>query len=208
MKTHNVVFALTLLAFSAFAQESQQPVSLPRIIPTPQYMAGTSESFKLSSRTRIVLGERTTAEDTFAAEQLNVCLAEFKKEPLSVTKEDGLKKMPKGHVFLGSHQGTFARQWMKSHKISWSSELKEEGYLLSVSEEGVVILGESAAGRYYGVMTLVQMLDSQKKGMIVPGVLIRDWPQQKIRGITDDLSRNQVSTMENFKKNHPFSVTP
>lgn len=35
---------------------------------------------------------------------------------------------------------------------------------------------------------------------MIPGVSIRDWPQQKIRGITDDLSRGQVSTMENFKK--------
>ena len=34
----------------------------------------------------------------------------------------------------------------------------------------------------------------------MPAVAIRDWPLQPIRGITDDISRGQVSTMDNFKK--------
>ena len=200
MKTHFALSLVILFVLTSFAQERRQPNSLPGVIPTPRQMISTSEPFKPSSRTRIVLGERTTAEDKFAAEQINARLADLQKEALSMVKEDGIKKMPKSFIFLGSPQGTFARQWLKSHKVSYGPELKNEGYLLDVGQDGVVIIGETAVGRYYGVMTLVQILDEQKKTLIIPAVSIRDWPQQKMRGITDDLSRGQVSTMQNFKQ--------
>ena len=200
MKTYLVLSLTILLVLTAFAQDPQQSTSPPRIIPTPQQMVVASEPFKPSSRTRVILGERTTAEDKFAAEQINAHLAELQKEALSIIKEDALKNIPKSFIYLGSPQGAFARQWLKSHKVSYGPELKNEGYLVDVSQDGVVIIGESARGRYYGVMTLVQMLAIQKKSLVIPGVSIRDWPQQKMRGITDDLSRGQVSTMENFKK--------
>ena len=200
MKTYLTLFLTLLLVLTAFAQERQRSNSLPCVIPTPRQMMAVSEPFKPLARTRIVLGERTTAEDKFAAEQINARLTELQKEPLSMVKEDGLKKIPKSFIYLGSPQAAFARQWMKAHRISHGPELKGEGYLLDVSQDGVVIIGESATGRYYGVMTLVQILDYQKKSLVIPGVSIRDWPQQKMRGITDDLSRGQVSTMENFKK--------
>jgi hypothetical protein len=200
MKTHLTLPLTALLALTAFSQERQQLSSPLCVIPTPRQMVVLSEPFKPSSRTRVVLGERTTAEDRFAADQINVRLAELQKEALSLVKEDGLKKIPKSFIYLGSPLGSFARQWLKSHKSSYGAELKNEGYLLDVSPDGVIIIGETATGRFYGVMTLLQILDCQKKTLVIPGVSIRDWPQQKMRGITDDLSRGQVSTMENFKK--------
>ena len=200
MKRHLALSLTVLLVLTVSAQERRQSTSLPCVIPTPRQMVIASEPFKPSSRTRVILGERTTAEDKFAVEQINARFAELQKEALSMVKEDGLKKIPKSFIYLGSPQGAFARQWLKSHKVSFGPELKTEGYLLDVSQDGVVIIGESATGRYYGVMTLVQILDFQKKNLVIPGVFIRDWPQQKMRGITDDLSRGQVSTMENFKK--------
>jgi hypothetical protein len=200
MKTHLTLSFIILLALTASAQERQQSTFLPGVIPTPRQMAATAEPFRPSTRTRILLGERTTAEDKFAAEQVNVRLGELQKEALSIVKEDGLKKIPKSFIYLGHPQGVFARQWLKSHRITYGPELKNEGYLLDVSQDGVVIIAESAIGRYYGVMTLIQILDYQKKSLVIPGVSIRDWPLQKMRGITDDLSRGQLSTMDNFKK--------
>jgi hexosaminidase len=199
MKTY-LLLSLTLLAVLIVVAQERQPSNSVCVIPTPRSMITRTEPFRPSARTRIVLGERTTAEDKFAAEQINARLAELQKEALTIVKEDGLKKIPRNFIYVGSPQGAYARQWLKSHRISYGPELKNEGYLLDVSQDGVVIIGESATGRYYGVMTFVQILDSQKKSLLVPGVSIRDWPQQKIRGITDDLSRGQVSTIENFKK--------
>jgi hypothetical protein len=200
MKTHRALSLAILLVFPIMGQARQESPLLPSVIPTPQRMVGTSQMFRPTSRTRIILGERTTAEDKFAAEQINVRLSELQKEALMVIKEDGLEKIPKGSIYIGPPQGAFAREWLKSHRVLFDPELRNEGYLLDVGQNGVVIIGETAIGRYYGVMTLVQILEYQKKSLVIPGVAIRDWPLQKMRGITDDLSRGQVSTMENFKK--------
>jgi hypothetical protein len=101
MKTY-IAFSLMVLAvFTAIAQERGQQSTLSGVIPTPRQMIAAPEPFKPTARTRIVLGERTTAEDKFAAEQINVRLTEMQKDPLSTIKEDALKKIPKGSIFVG-----------------------------------------------------------------------------------------------------------
>jgi hexosaminidase len=195
---------LTLLAvfgcLTAAGQVSSSQITPLRIIPTPQQSTATTESFKLTSQTRIILGDRSGGSDRFAAQQINGWLLEQRKAPLRVTDGSSLKKIPRNIIYLGSPQDSFGKRWLKSRKMTFSPEMREEGYILESNRDQIVILGESDRGRLYGVMTLLQLLGQQKKSVVVPGVEIRDWPQQSLRGITDDLSRGQISTMENFKK--------
>ena len=163
VKMHLALSFTVLFVITAFGQQRQQSITLLCVIPTPRQIIAASEPFKPPSRTRIILGEHTTTEDKFAAEQINTRLAELQKEALSMVKEDGLEKIPKSFIYLGSPQGAFARQWLKGHRVSYGPELKNEGYLLDVSQDPVVIIGESATGRSYGVMTLVQILDYHKE---------------------------------------------
>lgn len=67
----------------------------------------------------------------------------------------------------------------------------DEGYLLDVGEQEdpngnyIMILAESAAGRYFGVQTLLQMINSTKatgSTLTVPAVNIVDWPEFPVRG--------------------------
>lgn len=201
MKKHLVVMLLLSPGFaSVFAQVASSAQAPSRVLPTPQQCITTAQVFKLTSQTRIILGERLTTEDRFAAQQLNLRLAELKKSPLRVSEEKEMRKLPRNFIYLGSPQSSFAKQWLKSRHMTFGSELKGEGYTLDVNGEEIVLLGESARGRFYGVMTLLQLLEQQKKSVVVPGVSIRDWPKQSMRGITDDVSRGQISSMNNFKK--------
>ena len=52
----------------------------------------------------------------------------------------------------------------------------------------------------HGVMSLLQIIEEKGRSTIVSGGTIRDFPAEKIRGITDDISRGQVSTLDNFKE--------
>ena len=146
------------------------------------------------------MGEHTTAADNTAATELNAMLTEMGKAALRVVGEASVRKPGANIVYIGTPQSAFAKRWLKGRKFQPGPDLREEGYILDVSDDAVVILGESARGRYYGVMTLLQLMEQRKKSIVVPGIAIRDWPREGIRGITDDLSRGQVSTMENFKK--------
>ena len=63
----------------------------------------------------------------------------------------------------------------------WNGHLKagDEGYVLDVSKDSVLLLGSDAAGVFWGVQSLKQLLG---KGTSVGGCHIVDWPDFPIRG--------------------------
>jgi len=74
----------------------------------------------------------------------------------------------------------------------------EQGYTLDIKPEKIIIQGASATGRFYGVQTFRQILRNAHEKAI-PIVKIKDYPALEWRGISDDISRGQVSNLEDFK---------
>lgn len=188
-----------LLAFLHARQEGTVDKTV-RIIPTPQQVQPKSTKFRLTPSTRIILGEGTFNVDAFAGEQINLHLAEMKEKQLRVVSEGSIRSLTANFIYLGTPESDLAKTFLKERKGKLTEEMSDEGYFLDVTPEGVVIIAEHPAGRFYGVMSLLQMVEREKKSLVLPGVSIHDWPLHSVRGITDDLSRGQVSTMENFKK--------
>jgi len=62
----------------------------------------------------------------------------------------------------------------------------EEAYFLHIGADGVAIAANARAGLFYGVQTLRQIVDACPPREL-PGVRIRDWPTQKMRGIHIDM---------------------
>ena len=76
-------------------------------------------------------------------------------------------------------------------ELAVSPNVKEaEGYLLTVSQKGVTILGGSAAGVFYGIQTLRKAV---KEGSIMTPVIITDAPRFVWRGMHLDCSRHFFS---------------
>ena len=74
----------------------------------------------------------------------------------------------------------------------------QQGYTLAIEERKITSEGASAAGRFYGAQTLRQIFRNAD-GARIPLMRIKDWPSLKWRGISDDISRGQVSMAEDFK---------
>lgn len=74
------------------------------------------------------------------------------------------------------------------------SDLNEQGYVLDVSRDGISISASTAAGVFYGVCTLAQIV--QQYGRRLPALHIEDWPDFGVRGVMLDISRDKVPTME------------
>ena len=53
-------------------------------------------------------------------------------------------------------------------------------------------------------MSLAQCLSSQKDRLSLPGIVLVDRPGLALRGVSDDISRGQVSTQEDFKSQVRF----
>lgn len=73
--------------------------------------------------------------------------------------------------------------------IVQNEALGKEGYELTVNAEGVKIKG-TAAGAFYGVQTLIQLLIETDSNTIVPFVHIVDQPRFAWRGMHLDVSRH------------------
>jgi hypothetical protein len=74
----------------------------------------------------------------------------------------------------------------------------EQGYTLDIRPDSIVVSAPSSAGRYYGVQTLRQLMRTHRASL--PILHIRDYPQLEWRGISDDISRGQISTLDDFTK--------
>lgn len=74
-----------------------------------------------------------------------------------------------------------------------------EGYQMEVRADGVSIRGVDAAGAFYGVQTLLQMLRPGKAGPLVQQATIRDGPAFGLRGFMHDTGRN-FQSLESLKE--------
>lgn len=72
-----------------------------------------------------------------------------------------------------------------------------QGYRLHVTTDRVTITGADAAGLFYGVVTLSQLvaLYADDAGVTLPCLKIMDWPDFPNRGVMLDVSRDRVPTM-------------
>jgi len=65
-----------------------------------------------------------------------------------------------------------------------------QGYTLTIAPTGIRIVAATAAGVFYGVCTLVQLIQAQ--GRCLPALHIADWPDFAVRGAMLDISRDKV----------------
>jgi len=72
-----------------------------------------------------------------------------------------------------------------------------EGYRLTVSPKGVEIVSSTAAGAYYGVQTLRELVVAN--GRTLPACVIDDAPAFRRRGVYLDCSRGKVPRLETLK---------
>ena len=77
--------------------------------------------------------------------------------------------------------------------------LKQQAYQISINDGGIIIKGLTTRGLFYGAMSLVQLIEHSDSRELQHLTII-DWPDLNVRGISDDISRGQVSTVENFKR--------
>lgn len=84
----------------------------------------------------------------------------------------------------------------KSISVSYS-EGSAENYSLTVNESGIEIAGGGAAGAYYGIQTLRQLV--KQYGSDIPFVEIEDEPDFPSRGFYQDITRGRVNKLEKLK---------
>jgi hypothetical protein len=81
-----------------------------------------------------------------------------------------------------------------------ATTLNEEGYVIVANADRVIVAGNTVTGTFYGLQTLKQLVRGNVTTAFIPAVKIVDWPTMRWRGISDDISRGPVPTVDYIKR--------
>ncbi|MFL6256064.1 MAG: beta-N-acetylhexosaminidase [Pyrinomonadaceae bacterium] len=188
------------LASDARAQQAAPPQATTtaraiQIIPAPKSVKGTAEEFQLARGARIVLADAKSEDDRFAAQDFADDLQETAGVALKVETGGG-----KRQLLVGPLSNKRVSAAVERAGVNVPADLNEEGYVLVVTSDLVVVAGRSAAGTFYGLQTLKQLVRGEGERAYMQGARIIDWPSMRWRGLSDDISRGPVPTLAYFKR--------
>jgi hexosaminidase len=180
----NFIYLVFLPICMCIGTESSQNTPEISIIPRPVALERTTSNFTISKATTIMV-ENPDDESLRVAYMLAERLKTAGGLNLNVVETNNFS--PGKNVILFTTTGA-------------DSSLGKEGYQLSVSRNNVLIKAPTAAGLFYGMQTIFQLLPEQIEGSAVstgikwqiPCVEITDKPRFSWRGMHLDVARHFV----------------
>ena len=143
----------------------------------------------------MVLADPRSEDDRFAADDFLNDLQETARLTLRRTNSGSRHAILVGRIDLPAIQSA-----LKRFGISVPANLNDEGYVLAVNGNEAVVAGKTAAGTFYGLQTLKQLVRGDGTAAFIPAVEILDWPAMRWRGVSDDISRGPVPTVDYIKR--------
>ena len=190
----SLITVVTTLLVTALLVQAQDGDSKISVIPQPRQLSSTPERFQIDRSTRITLADPRSTDDQFAARDFIDDL----KQTAAVTVRPGGRG--RGSILIGRLDLPVVKRALQTNGVTVPENLNEEGYVLVVGKSGVVIGGSTSAGIFYGLQTLKQLVRGNGSDTYVPGVRIVDWPAMRWRGVSDDISRGPVPTLDYIKR--------
>ncbi len=170
----------------------------PQLIPQPRELEAKAAAFKVASNLQIVLAARAVKEDRWAAESLAEELKTVtgRRFPIVGVAQRALGRP---QILLGRLDQPAVARALKKANVSVDG-IGEQGYALDVGPREIVVGGKDAAGLFYGVQTLRQLVVPDSANTRVLGVRVRDWPALATRGTQVDLARGPVPKLEYLER--------
>jgi len=197
-----VLFLVLFACLAAYPAKGESPMDdiFGRLVPKPREVTQGEGQFGTTKTLTIVI-EPKNKEDRFAAELLASALnEEWKAAAEIVETADLAESETKGRILMGDP----CRNWplakaMRARDVTIPAEAASQGYVLDVAPDRILIAANSPAGTYYGVQTLIQLLQGFGEGEL-PCVRINDWPGVRERGVSIDLYAGEVYQPRMFKE--------
>lgn len=161
------------------------------IIPYPQSVVLTGDKFVFSEPVRIHIGNKASPEDQFAAAELCLQLKDqwgIECEIINNT-QDAAIILTRGKKLSVKH---------------------EQAYELEVKSDKLIVRANRSDGLFWGVQTLLQLVQKEGERIYVRGMKITDWPDIPIRAIHYDTKHFQekkeyvfgfIRTLSHYKIN-------
>ncbi len=180
---------LALLLLLAPAMAHGQDVVLP-VVPHPQEAEAQAGRFVLDpANTTIRLAASDTSGLTLPVRELQ---AAFRLLFENAPEHDVSARRT---IWLGlpGEDAAFGAR-CREHGLWPDDRIGEEGYVLLIQPDEILIAANTRAGLYYGAQTLKQLLRAAHSEHALDAVKVIDWPDLRYRGLMDDISRGPVPT--------------
>lgn len=197
--------AILLAAVCLFFLPATMAAQQPQLIPQPREVQTQSGQFLIAPpgaagpSAEIRIGLPVNSADAFAAGQLNRELQQAAGFSLPVASPPPGAEDPLPSITLGRFDQPAIAKLLEARGIQ-TDGIGDEGYVLDVAPGGVLVAGKDAAGLFYGVQTLRQLVIPDGKGVSILGARVRDWPALRYRGTQVDLARGPVPKLEYMKR--------
>jgi len=190
-----VLLLLVIISYSVAIAQQQPDSDFVQLIPQPRQLTLKPGRFRLTSNNRLALADPRSEDDRFAATDFANDVQETARLAMKIGGSRARHSILIGNLDLPGVQAA-----LKRFEISAPSNLDPEGYVLAVNADEVLVAGKSAAGTFYGLQTLKQLVRAEGAAAFIPAVEIVDWPAMRWRGVSDDISRGPVPTVEYIKR--------
>jgi hexosaminidase len=191
------LISFVCLSLASHAQVNDAVRAL-KVLPAPKEVGMAQGRIVIKASTTILI---SNSEDRTAAETLQKEIHDRTGVKLSIEAVTGAPKTT-GHISLGRLTDRGLRSYLESQGVKAGDELGSQGYVIHTTESGVLVAGRTSQGLFYGVQTLRQLLRPEGPGgrlLAVPALIIRDWPSMEWRGVSDDISRGPIPTVDYLK---------
>ncbi len=194
---------LALLPFASGAQVNDAVRAL-KVLPAPKQARIDEGKMAIKPSTTILIGN---SEDRTAAETLQKEIQDRSgmKLPIKTFSLETMMAAPTtGNILLSRLTDRGWLSYLESQGVKAGDEpgnhdLDKQGYVIRATGSGVLVAGRTAQGVFYGVQTLRQLLHGEGNTLAVPALVIRDWPSMEWRGVSDDISRGPIPTLDYLK---------
>src|SRR6266436_4911953 len=193
--TRTLILSAAIVSVIAFAVPAAAQSANIQIIPAPKQLNQSEVKFVLGPEARIVLADPKSEEDRFAAQDFADDLRQAAGANLKVGGNSARRE-----ILIGKIDSPRIQQALKKSGVALDHTLADEGYVLAVSANEVVVAGKSASGTFYGLQTLKQLVRGDGASALVPAINIADWPTMRWRAVSDDISRGPVPTVDYIKR--------
>ncbi len=172
------------------------------IIPQPKEVKLLSKvPFRINTETKILINSKTTESDLNNAEELNTKIYQTTGYHLSIISEP-LNELKNVIVIGEPDKYPILKNSLGKNNIEFTSDNPgEQGYVIYSDPEVLLLAGNGPDGTFYAIQSLLSILKSDDgHSLNIPGLLIRDYPSIKYRGLFNENKWGpDLMTLEDYK---------